>query len=250
METPSSAIITEGELISLEHLNATTYQVKMKLQTSTVFSAGQYLELILQEKGYPFSIASHYNEEQIIELHIGVSSNNSASQSIIQHFQSGNTTKIKIPLGQCTFPTASAKENTILIAAATGFAQAKSIIGKFIEAKHNTSLHLYWGCRQLKDFYLLEDLERLSKEYPNFHCNLVVSDNMNPEQKTPYESLPIQYGLVHNIALKDFPNFDQCQVFLSGSQNMVISAAKDLKQHGLEMVHCHSDMFEFIDKPI
>lgn len=49
------------------------------------FKAGQYLFILINNKSYPFSIASTPMQKKYIELHIGISHNNKSKLELLEY---------------------------------------------------------------------------------------------------------------------------------------------------------------------
>ncbi len=253
------------ELVRLTPLNDTVFQAVISLNNPApiFFHAGQYLDLIIGNEHYSFSIGSAYTQpteptcSQQIELHIGVSDPNSAAKNIIEHLEAGKPFQIEMPKGCCRIneeALSTHQEPLILIAAGTGFAQAKSIIEHTASQSATRPIHLYWGARVAKQFYLLNVIQGWKQTLNNIHVTLALSDE-DPTKGVGdlaplKEGIAIQYGNVHKAVLKDFKDISKAEVYICGSPAMVYAVFDHLKPIGLSEHNAQSDVFEYLPRDV
>jgi CDP-4-dehydro-6-deoxyglucose reductase len=203
------------------------------------FKAGQYLNIERSDGTLcPFSIASEPGT-RTLELHID---RHASTEAIIQQALTKKTLAVELPLGECHLPTPlNLKPLTpiILIAASTGYSQMQSILLTILQSGLNNPVHLYWGAKQMKGFYMLEQLNAWQKQYQNFHFTPVLSE------ASPECQWQDREGLLHQVVVEDFDNLNDAEVFISGSPNMVYSTLDMLVDHGLPKHQAHSDTFSY-----
>lgn len=235
------------------------------------FLPGQYLDIHIDGKAYPYSIAADINSttaaispsninkpnnftknpaesirgSQRFQLHIGVLENNTNAQKIIEHLRADKPFQIAIPKGNCYLesPENGSDLNVplLIIVASTGFAQAKSLIEHCIYQQPEQPIHLYWGVRHQEDFYLLDTLEQWTKKLPNFNATLAVSNEL--------PTLPgIRHGNIDSTILEDHADLSTFKTFICGSPTMVYAVTDSLKKRKLNMRKTYSDVFDYMPR--
>ena len=126
---------------------------------------------------------------------------------------------------------------TVFVAGATGFAPVKSMVEDAFHRGLKRSIHLYWGVRNRRDFYLLELPEQWQREHANFKFHPVLSE------PGPEDAWTGRTGLVHEAILQDFPSLAGNEIYACGSVRMVEAVFPKLKGQGAEEVMCFSDAF-------
>ncbi|UCE31910.1 MAG: cytochrome b N-terminal domain-containing protein, partial [Burkholderiales bacterium] len=140
------------------------------------FLAGQYINLILpdgERRSYSFTRAS--GSTDLIELHIRHIPGGRFSGMLFESARPGDPVRFEGPLGRFVLHEPSERP-IIFVAGATGFAPVKSLLEEAFRLGIGRQLHFYWGVRQRRDLYLLERLERWSREHTNFHFVPVLSE--------------------------------------------------------------------------
>lgn len=222
-------------------LNGSVYRIVLQAgENQTLsFKAGQYLIIERADGTHsPFSIASS-PDTQTLELHID---RHASTETIIQQALTKKTLKVELPLGECHLPTPlnfKPSAPIILVAASTGYSQMQSILLTILQSGLNNPVHLYWGAKQMKGFYMLEQLNAWQKQYQNFHFTPVLSEASEECQWQDRE------GLLHQAIVEDFDNLKDAEVFISGSPTMVYSTLDMLIDHGLPEQQAHSDTFSY-----
>ena len=234
-------------ILHIEALIPSVYQVFLGVESSWVDAceAGQYLELHMDEKKYPFSIANFCKGKNIVELHIGVSRSKTCNAfKIVTFLQNQPTVKIKIPLGRCCYKPSA--QHLLLAASGTGFSQMKAIAERAIAYGENKQIDLFWACRSVDDFYLLETLHFFTQEFPSFYYYLVFPDR---SQKALAE-LPSPSNLLFKAIATQCSNLVAADCYIAGSPKMVADTFDLLQQLGLDRENTHSDVLDYIPQPL
>lgn len=227
---------------SIENYNDDTRRVILDLPEPVDFKAGQYLQMVLPEKKYPFSIASCPHVKDQLELHVRPTPGSEDSQRVETLLNSATELTIEVPLGDC-FLTKEPTNTLILMAASTGITQMKSII-EFIEPNgFNHPVYLYWGVLADKDLYLTELCERWAREHENFHFVPVVSE---PETSPNWQG---RTGLVGEAVLQDITDLTDVTVFVSGGPAMVYATLDAFVERGMPEENMSSDIFSYAPRP-
>jgi CDP-4-dehydro-6-deoxyglucose reductase len=245
-------VLAPGE-ISLQHI---AFQVKnINQQTGDVFivellapagknpefHAGQYLELLIDGKEYPFTIASAPGKRDI-ELHIGADKDHSANQDILNHLTSNPTVRAKLPRGDVWIKPNKTEDNLhdplIFIVAGTGFSQAKAMIEEQFKHQHS-AIYLYWINRDANGFY-----SKLADQWAQ--DNKIHYQAMTPE--TPdcahYTNQPVEA-----LIAQQFENIAPLQLVLCGGPNFVYSVLNGLESKGINQAQTMSDVYAYMPRP-
>lgn len=225
-------------IASIEQYNNDTRRVLLDLPEPVEFHAGQYLQLVLPEKKFPFSIASSPHEKNQLELHIRPTPGSDDSDAVEALLDSAESLEVEIPLGDC-FITEEPENTLILIAASTGVTQMKSIIEYLEPGGLNRPVYLYWGVLTDSDLYLTDLCKGWQQKHDNFHFIPVVSE---PETAPNWQG---RTGLVGLEALKDFDDVSDVTVVVSGGPGMVYATLDAFVERGMPEANMKSDIFSY-----
>lgn len=227
---------------SIEHYNDDTRRVLLKLPEPVDFHAGQYLQMVLPEKKYPFSIASSPRETRTIELHIRPTAGSEDSDRVESLLDTASEIDIEVPLGEC-FISQAPTNTLILMAASTGITQMKSIIEFLIATGFTHPIYLYWGVLSDRDLYLTGLCEKWQNEHDNIHFVPVVSE---PETSPEWQG---RTGLVGEAVLEDFDDLSDVTVVVSGGPAMVYATLDAFVESGMPEENMSSDTFSYAPRP-
>lgn len=196
------------------------------------YQAGQYLLLELEDGSLcPFSIASSPLQKNI-ELHIRRLPEHKAAEVIISQLKHRSSVRIQLPFGECTLTTN--QRPTVFIAGGTGFSPFHSIIKTALELGDERQFILYWGAQTSEDLYLLEEPTQWAKDYKNFTFVPVLS---GLDQKWQGRK-----GFVHHSFMLDYDDISEMDIYIGGSEPMVMSVYGDLQKRGVATSSIHSDI--------
>lgn len=139
------------------------------------FKAGQYLFVKANERVLrPYSIASSPSLRNEVEFCVkriegGVASN------YIWNLQAGQTVELTGVFGHFFYKQDSQMERIVLIGTGTGVAPLKSMFIFALESGETRPIHLFFGEREIKDFYYLDELAEYREKYPHFTYTLCAS---------------------------------------------------------------------------
>jgi len=201
----------------------------------TRFFAGQYLELLINNKAYPYSIASAPDGREI-ELHIQFSPEHPGSMIVADYIMAEDKVELNAPIGGAYLRQHSSRP-IILVAGGTGIAPFKSIIEHLVKLNSKREIYLYWGARQPDLLYLHEQYQRLSQVMKNFHYTPVIS-GVN-------DAWHGRRGLVHQAALEDFQDMSEYDIYLCGPFEMCFIAREDFAKQQAKRERMYSDAFQF-----
>ena len=248
LECPGELLVKKllCDITAIEKLNADVYRVRLQLPAtasmSAEFYAGQYLDLILPSgKQASFSIGSAPDQGRNVELHIRHIPDSEMSNNIIHHLQNEKTVEIEIPKGDCYLQAHKISPDTRLIfaAASTGFAQVKSVVEHLLANQFSNPIYIYWGARVEDDIYLSNLPLQWAAEHTNVHFERVVSESENSPNWAG------RIGLLPSAILDDFSDFENVEIFASGSPAMVYALLEACEAKGFKEENMHSDVFAY-----
>lgn len=195
---------------SLEKFNGIAV-IKLKTPSNMPFQfhAGQYVDIMLNGKTRSYSIANApTNGENIIELHVRYHASGIFSEFIWNEAREQSLLRFRGPLGN--FYLRDTNKPIILVCTGTGFAPIKSIIEHMLATNNQRSVTLYWGNRDIEDFYMLELMISWQKQL-NIKINLCLSRK---------SAAGFVHGRVTNAILNDFTDLANYEVYACGNPKM------------------------------
>jgi CDP-4-dehydro-6-deoxyglucose reductase len=222
-----------------QQLNQDVYQFILKPEKTCHYFAGQYLNLLLADSAYSFSIANAPGQDYL-ELHIRQLADNPSTTRVINQLCQGRRIKVELPLGQCYLSEKITKP-TVLLVGSTGFAQAKAMLEYLFNQGLDQPCYLYWGAHQQSGLYANELVVHWQQRYSQLAYVPVLTH--------PEAGWDGRTGLVHQALLADFASFADIEVYASGSPKMVYAAFDGLTHQGLNPQHMHADVFAYAPRP-
>ncbi|MCU5772163.1 NAD(P)H-flavin reductase [Erwiniaceae bacterium BAC15a-03b] len=227
------------KVTSVEAITDTVYRVRLVPEADFCFQAGQYLMVVMDERDKrPFSLASTPMEKDIIELHIGASELNLYAMAVMERIQQQREITVDIPHGDA-FLREEGSRPLILIAGGTGFSYARSILLTALAQQPQRDIAIYWGGRELKHLYDLEELNALAVKHPNLKVIPVVEQ---PEAGWPGRS-----GTVLTAVMQDYGTLSEHDIYIAGRFEMAkIARERFCAERGALEAHMYGDAFAFI----
>lgn len=228
---------------SVTALKGHVYQVELLAPAGkpASYHAGQYLELLIDDEEYPFTIASAPNDRRV-ELHLGVSPDNQSSNLILKYLQSNPTVRARLPKGDVWLKTEADQYNLhdplVFIVAGTGFAQAKAMIEEQLKHQHS-AIYLYWINRDASGFY--SDLAQSWADDGLINYHAMTPESPDSEfftDKTVEELIHTKLGNLSNI-----------KAIACGGPGFVYSVLSGLESKGFHQSQMLSDVFAYAPRP-
>ncbi len=236
MNVEQNAVKThECAVIAINCLGAEVYEVCLQLPDAAEVSyqPGQYLMLASQSGDFnPYSIASAPAEGNMLRLQI--LANNAPPMKLLAELQRDRLARVQLPFGDVCVDCTDQRP-LLLIAAGTGMAQMHGILEQIRLLGSTTEVHLYWGAREVQDFYWLAAWSKWEK-MENVHLHKVVSHDEDWDGRS---------GLLYEAVSKDMPDLAGCRVVASGSAAMVYGTLDALVEHGMQPEQMQADVFSY-----
>jgi len=126
------------------------------------------------------------------------------------------------PFGTFTLQGNDGSKKLLFLGTGTGCSPLRSMLEAALKDPNNdVPIHFYFGLRYSDDVFWKEYFEKLAKEHPNFHFNLILSK--------PDESWHGQVGHITDALKKEFPDTSECSAYLCGNPAMIDEASDILK---------------------
>lgn len=228
------AIFVDCEVTLVRRIGRDVYWVQLTPTEGSLpsYTAGQYLMLELDDGSLcPFSIASSPLQD-VLELHIRRLPGHDAADKIVSQLKHRNRVRVQMPYGECVLT--DSERPAIFIAGGTGFAPFHSIIKTALKNGDKRELTLYWGAQTSADLYLLEEPQAWADEFDHF--------NFIPVLSGLDEQWQGRKGFVHHAFMLDHNDLTDMDIYVGGSEPMVMSVYQDLLDRKVEKDSIHSDI--------
>ena len=200
------------------------------------FYAGQYLQLIIDDQRFPYSIASAPHTDHL-ELHIKPTEGSADSLMAEQYLnEKPAAVDFTYPHGNC-YVDSVPECSVILIAAATGVTQMRSIVRWLLAQPEAPTVSLFWGTLTPEELYLSDELESLAASDHRFQYYPVVSQSSGAWSG--------RQGLVVNAAIEDCEDLSSADIYISGSPTMVYGSLDRLVEQGVNADRVSADVFDY-----
>ncbi|MFB6421656.1 MAG: NAD(P)H-flavin reductase [Candidatus Malihini olakiniferum] len=228
------------KVTSVEAITNTVYRVRLLPEVPFSFRAGQYLMVVMDERDKrPFSMASTPMEQRFIELHVSASELNLYAMAVMDRILKERALTVDIPHGEAWFREESDRP-LILIAGGTGFSYVRSILLTIVFSHHlERDVAIYWGGREIKQLYDLNELHSLAIQHAYLQVIAVVEQ--------PEREWHGRIGTVLNAVLQDYSTLSGYDIYIAGRFEMA-KIARELfcNERGALIDHLYSDAFSFI----
>ena len=224
----------DATLIKTENINDLTrrFWLEMPDVESIDYIPGQFitLDLPIHEKRTKrwksYSIASHPNGTNIIELCIVFQEGGLGTTYLFNEAKIGTKLRFKGPLGVFTIPK-DLNEEIVMIATGTGVAPFRSIMNHI--DNHGMSfkkMHVIFGTRIEDGILYRDEFEALAAKYPNFTYDVALSRS---EDWAGYK------GYVHQIYQEHYSEvIEGRKIYLCGWRNMIDQARENFTEMGYD----------------
>lgn len=219
------------DVLEITPLTETMLRLVLKADVHVPYYAGQYLEILLGNEVFAYSIANAPLGAQHYELHLRHRADNPLHQRLLLGLEHQTRLNIRVPLGSCHVERLHPHLPILCLAGGVGMAPIKSMIEQLWLTHDTRPVDLFWGVRSQAEFYLMETLARLKTQRPDFRCVTQMSD-VDPR--------PLVFDVIAQHA-KDLCDW---QFVLSGPFEMVYHARDQLLTHGVSPTRLFSDALD------
>lgn len=210
-------------------------QVILKPEKYLPYQAGQYLQILLGNDAYSYSIANAPLGARFYELHIRHSQDNPSAQKLLEVIKQQGEVRIKLPLGECHLDKLETNKSILFIAGGTGFAPIKSMIEQLLASGDKRTFELFWGAHASSDLYLDEKVRQWQTHVESFRYFSLLSG----------ASKQTLAAVILDHHFQDLADLQQWQVVIAGPFEMVYSIRDALMAKNVPKNQLFSDAFSF-----
>lgn len=242
-------ILPEGLLTAkefetkVELVQDMTYDIKLVrfklINPSTVdFRPGQFMQIKVPgiEVIRAYSLASNPSHNDYVEMMIRYVPNGQATTYVHKALQEGDKVYLVGPFGDF-FLQENSERPIICIAGGSGKAPIRSILFRLKELGMTRKVKYFFGARAVRDLYYTEELEQLSKEYPNFEYIPALSE---PLKEDNWQGAT---GLITDVLDRMIGDLSEHEAYLCGSPGMINACIKVLNKHEIKKENVYYDNF-------
>ena len=236
MTEQTEAQFVECQVSLVRRLGRDVYWVELEPTEGELpaYQAGQYLMLELEDGSLrPFSIASSPLQD-VLELHIRRLPGHDEADKIVSQLKHRNKVRVQMAQGECLLT--KSERPAVFIAGGTGFAPFHSIIKTALREGKDRELILYWGAQTSPDLYLHREPLEWAEKHTNFTYVPVLS-GLDEEWQG-------RKGFVHHAFMLDYDDITDMDIYIGGSEPMVMSVYQDLLDRGVAKESIHSDILD------
>jgi phenol hydroxylase P5 protein len=229
----------KAEVAAIQALSPTIVEVRLKLDRSMQFQAGQYVNIALPkvDGSRAFSIANPPSIDDEVTLHVRLVPGGAATSYIHNELQVGDSIELSGPYGQF-FVRTSDEKDTIFIAGGSGLSSPESMILDMLENGSTKQIYLFQGARNVAELYHREKFEALEKEHDNFHYVPALNEPAGDDNWQGFT------GFVHEAAESHFEGkFAGHKAYLCGPPLMIDAAITALMRGRLFEDDIHMEKF-------
>jgi len=211
--------------------------VMLRLSKEFDYRAGQYITLYNPNgEGRCYSLASHSELDDYIELHIRVIESGTVSSWVATDVEVGEELKVSSPRGDC-FYTSDENQPMFLSGIGTGFAPLYGILRDALYRGHKGKITILLGAKDGNGLYHHGLLPSLQNDQVSIHQ--VALDASSSESELCFQADIYDYAK----GLKS--NFTGASVYLCGAESFVHKMKKQCFLLGASMNDIHSDAFVY-----
>jgi CDP-4-dehydro-6-deoxyglucose reductase len=222
----------DASIAALDRLSRNV--IRLRLQPDRVFSyrPGQFLALTAPNGvTRSYSIASHPDEDDFVELHVRVIPGGRMSALVVSELAPGDRLKVSNPSGTCVYDGADPDRKIVMAGAGTGLAPLWGVLRDAVKQGHRAPITLYHGARDASGLYLDAELRAFAKRHENFSYKPCVLD---PDLNT---------GDLADVVLASETDLAATDFFLCGGANLVNRLKRQLFIGGAKLQRLRSDIF-------
>jgi Na+-transporting NADH:ubiquinone oxidoreductase subunit F len=243
IEIPQSMLTAKEYQTTIDEVKDLTYDIKLirfkLIKPSTMdFKPGQYAQLKVPgiDVIRAYSIASNPSVKDSIEMIVRYVPNGQATTYVFKALQKGDKAIITGPYGTF-FLQEQSQRDIVCIAGGSGKAPIRSILYRLKELGMNRKVKYFFGARAVRDLYYTEEMQQLSKEFPNFEYIPALSDPL------PADNWTGATGLITDVLDRMVGDLSEAEAYLCGSPGMIDACIRVLGKHDIKKENTYYDKF-------
>lgn len=206
------------------------------------FKAGQYVQIevpayeLTDEPIYrAYSVASDPAVAGQIELEVRYVPDGICTTYVHKHLKVGDLLTLNGPYGE--FGLRPTEREIICIAGGSGMAPIRAILLEMARTRNPRPCRYFFGARSKRDLFLVDEMQRLESEIPNFHFIPALSAPVEADQWQG------ETGLITEVVDRHVSDASQSEAYLCGSPLMIDACIKVLRANGMPQEHIYYDKF-------
>ncbi len=228
----------------LEDLNYDTRLVRLALREPEAmeFRPGQYIQLETPAYGMTpepvyraYSVASPQYEPGSIDLIIRLVPNGICTTYVFEVLAEGDEVRLNGPYGD--FYLRDTDAEIVFVAGGSGIAPIRSILYQMAHEGSTRKATFFYGCNEVRDLYLVEQMKELEEKIPNFTYVPAVA---RPESADEWDG---ETGLVTEVLDGHLEDGSSCEAYLCGAPAMIDATIEVLRRKGVPEERIFYDKF-------
>jgi ferredoxin-NADP reductase/ferredoxin len=222
----------EVSVAAIDWLSDSVIRLRLEPERAFSYRPGQFIALTAP-KGITrnYSIASHPEAEEFIELHMRIIPGGKMSAIVANELRPGDRLQVSEPSGACHYDGADPDCPIVLAGAGTGLAPLWGIVRDAIARQHAGPITLYHGARERSGLYLVEELQKLAERHDNFFYRpCVLSDAASS-------------GDLASAVLGAHSDLGDTDFFLCGGAELIARLKRELYLKGAKLHRLRTDIF-------
>lgn len=235
-----------GKIVETHKLTHDIVEVRVELDRPISYTAGQFADIRVPGEDDNFSRHRSYSFASAIDtegtrkptFHVRKVPGGSYTEWLFEQDRVGESFELLGPQGN--FWLRPAEAPILCIAGGSGMAPIKAILEAAVTQGVDRPLTYLFGARTQQDLYCLDEMEELSKQWPN-HFQFIPVLSEEPEKS----SWTGKRGLVTDFVESGTTGFtlDTCHAYLCGPPVMIDAALVVLEGNGIDVGNIHYDKF-------
>lgn len=237
------------EHIIQETWNTRRYFIRLKDASTFDFKAGQFVTLDLPigekpiQRWRSYSIASHPDGSNVIELLIVLLEGGAGSTYIFNEINEGSELVLRGPLGVFTLPDDIDKD-VFFICTGTGIAPFRSMVYDIRRRNiFHKNLYLIYGCRTTKDLLYFKEMQELQEQMESFHFIPTLSRELWEGKRGYVHALYEDICKKNNELCENLENLHPTSFYLCGWKFMIDDARKKIAELGYDRKAIHFELY-------
>lgn len=231
-----------GTIMAVEKLTHDIMKVFVEIEQPMNFMAGQFADIGLpgfgRHRSYSFANTPVTGGTSQLEFIVRSVSGGQYTQWLFAQDRLGEPFELHGPQG--SFWLRPAEAPVLCIAGGSGMAPILSILGDMLSKRIERPVAFFFGARQTRDLYCLQQLESIRQQWPcEFRFVPVLSEEPEPSDWTGAR------GMVTEFLGREYAGFDIAlsHAYLCGPPPMIDAALAELQVCGLSTEHTYYDKF-------
>lgn len=206
---------------SIERLNESVVRIRLKSPPDYPYFAGQHLRLYNDDGlSRAYCLSSVPGLDDYLELQITLAPGGKMVPWIYEHLKGGSEVRISRASGHCFYAPGNRTQPIILVGTGIALAPVYGIVrDALIKNGHTGPIQLYHETHGKSEYYLVQELKNLEKQYPNLTYTHYLSGKDVPVDVADMSASEMALGTLHDLG--------DWRIYLCGDPAMIAEVTKD-----------------------